>query len=254
MLLNQKRKLTEVLGVKRGDVISLTGAGGKTSCLYRLGEEWCGQKVLLTTTTKMFYPSLEMVEQIVSEEMWRCGEPNIRPGRTFIYGGLTKERKCTAISPSLLASLTADYDLTVVEADGSKGLPLKGYREDEPCIPDCAGMNVGVVTPAALGRRVNETEILRSRRFCEMTGVNLHTMTDAGCVARWIVHPEGMFRGSRGRKILFWNQVESAEQAFLVEQVMEQSDDITLKDFERVVTGSVKNGTYRVLYERGEKV
>ncbi len=57
------RYLAPVLNLGPGSVVSLVGAGGKTSLLFALarevGEAWGWDKTLVTTTTRMFYPALE---------------------------------------------------------------------------------------------------------------------------------------------------------------------------------------------------
>lgn len=48
-------KLRQALNVQRGDVVAFTGAGGKTSALFRLSRELAaeGWRVLCTTTTRI---------------------------------------------------------------------------------------------------------------------------------------------------------------------------------------------------------
>ena len=51
--------LSEALGLQRREMISLTGAGGKTTLMFRLAKELslAGKKVITTTTTKILKPS-----------------------------------------------------------------------------------------------------------------------------------------------------------------------------------------------------
>ena len=48
--------LPDALGVTRGEMVSLIGAGGKTTTLFRLAKELRDQgcKVMVTTTTKIY--------------------------------------------------------------------------------------------------------------------------------------------------------------------------------------------------------
>ena len=48
-------RLREALNVQRGDIVTFTGAGGKTSALFRLGQELAaeGWRVIGTTTTRI---------------------------------------------------------------------------------------------------------------------------------------------------------------------------------------------------------
>ena len=58
--------LKEALGVRRGEMVSLIGAGGKTTTLFRLAKELRdeGGKVLVTTTTKIFKPTKPHVDRL----------------------------------------------------------------------------------------------------------------------------------------------------------------------------------------------
>ena len=52
-------RLWEALRVRKGEVISFVGAGGKTTAMYRLGHELADQgwRVITTTTTMIRPPS-----------------------------------------------------------------------------------------------------------------------------------------------------------------------------------------------------
>ena len=53
--------LRDALMLGEGGVISLVGAGGKTSLMFRLAHELekAGERVLTTTTTKIYEPSAD---------------------------------------------------------------------------------------------------------------------------------------------------------------------------------------------------
>ena len=59
--------LREALMLGEGGVISLVGAGGKTSLMFRLAHELCsaGYTVLTTTTTKIFRPDEEQSRHVL---------------------------------------------------------------------------------------------------------------------------------------------------------------------------------------------
>ncbi len=59
-------QLKEALGLRDGEMVSLIGAGGKTTTLLQLAKELrdAGKKVLVTTTTKIFKPSKPHVDRL----------------------------------------------------------------------------------------------------------------------------------------------------------------------------------------------
>jgi probable selenium-dependent hydroxylase accessory protein YqeC len=68
-----------------------------------------------------------------------------------------------------LASL-ADYVL--VEADGSKHLPLKAHLEHEPVSPACANQVIQVVGLSGIGCPISQA-VHRPERFAELSGVQI---------------------------------------------------------------------------------
>ncbi len=49
--------ISDILNFKKGSIISIVGAGGKTSLMFNLSEELRpNNKVLSTTTTKIYNP------------------------------------------------------------------------------------------------------------------------------------------------------------------------------------------------------
>jgi len=245
--------LAEALSVSRGDIISLTGAGGKTSCLYQLGNELQEGRVLLTTTTKMGYPAVGQVDEIYSVGEIEIPRLPHKHGRTFLSGGYLAGGKCRHVPMDKIGAASANYDVTVIEADGSRQFPLKGYFDSEPCIPEFATLNVGIATVQGIGRRADESWILRWPEFQEMVGIEAGELVNEIHMARWIEHPKGMFKGSCGRKVLFWNQVESEEQQEQAEKVMNYLDEDFRSKLARVVAGSVKNSEYRTLWKQEDK-
>ena len=59
-------RLWEALQVRKGEVISFVGAGGKTTAMYRLGRELAAQgwRVITTTTTMIRPPSPKQAEAL----------------------------------------------------------------------------------------------------------------------------------------------------------------------------------------------
>jgi len=242
--------LSDALSVTEGDILTLTGAGGKTACLFRLGEEQQKGKVLLTTTASMNYPDKEQVEEVYSETDVEIPQPVPENGRTFLYGKRRPEDKCGPVREEMIKAVSTGYDVTVIEADGSRGLPLKGYLASEPCIPDFASLNIGVATLRGIGKMADKTWILRWKEFQQMVGIRSGEEINERHIAKWISHPSGMFKGSCGRKVLFFNQVEKEAQMEQVDRVVGSLESHFRNQLFRIVAGSVKNRQYRVLWSQ----
>ena len=247
VIMNKKDVLYQVLGIRTDDIITLTGAGGKTSMLFRLGNELSERAVLLTTTTKMRYPEEKAVDYAYSEAELRSHLLQPKKGRTFLYGKVNELGKCTTLSEELLVKSCTDYDITIIEADGSRRLPLKGYLADEPCIPQYATVNIGILTLNGLYQYPTSEYVLRAPEFREMVSMNETEQITEKHLASWISHPQGLFKRSFGRRVLFFNQIEQAEQIYQVKQIVDYLDKTFKDELNLVVAGSIKNSQYTVL-------
>ena len=136
--------LTEALGVGAGDVISLAGAGGKTTILYGLVTELRrrGVTVIATTTTHtQAQDSPTTAPPIVftsEEENWL---QSVR-ARLDRYGAVTvvsarkREDKLKGLQPEDIDPLRGMADCVIIEADGARGRSLKAPASHEPVVPE----------------------------------------------------------------------------------------------------------------------
>ncbi len=148
----------KVLAAGDKPVVSLVGAGGKTSIMYALAEVSCrqGKRVVVTTTTHIGYPdskapagTMYAADMAQVEEIWSRG--NIA-----VLGTFCQEEKLSAPEEHLLRAVMAKADLVLVEADGAKCMPCKVPNATEPVIlPECNVM-IGVMGMDALGQPVKE--------------------------------------------------------------------------------------------------
>ena len=180
-------RYTDLLGLGPGDVAAIIGSGGKTSLLSRLAEENRDRRVLVSTTTMMMRP-----------------EPGQVAGVRLLHGGVV-DGKITAPPMDELARASMKAELTLLECDGSKGRPFKGWAAHEPVVPDFATVTIGVLPLWALGLPVREAHVHRVEEFCRLTGARLGkpvTRRHLEAVAR---HPEGLFQKAVGRRVLFFS-------------------------------------------------
>ena len=131
-------------------VTAVTGSGGKTTLLHTLADELPG-RIILCTTTKMFpsdtYKTLYDPSADTVRGDW---------ARVVCVGSPAENGKigpCASLSIRELAEL-ADYVL--VEADGSKRLPLKAHTGWEPVIPAEAKRVICVVGASGFGQSVEK--------------------------------------------------------------------------------------------------
>ena len=103
-----------------------------------------------------------------------------------------------------------------MEGDGSRGLPLKAWAEDEPVVPPFTDLTIGMLPPGFLGKPITENIIHRFQLFLALTGTVPGEDLKPEHIVRLITGAEktgslplpGLFAKARGKKLLFFNQVE----------------------------------------------
>ena len=178
--IKEQRLLIEALkiDINKKKIISFVGGGGKTSLIYELGSELSrlGKKVIITTTTHMFMPKSNVVltgkkEDIIkllySENMitvgMLCEEKDIKLKYNQLRNKKTineieegRLKKISGLPKEMDVSLIELADFLLVEADGSKRLPLKIPAEHEPVILEGSNLVVGVCGIDAIGKSIKE--------------------------------------------------------------------------------------------------
>ena len=156
--------LAELLGASRG-VTSVIGSGGKTSLLAALARELPGTVVLTTTTHILPFAGVPLVTSANADDVRAA-----LAGSRVICVGSQAEKNGKLVTPELgMNVLAALADHVLVEADGSRQLPLKAHAPWEPVIPACSGRTILVLGASGLGRPVREA-VHRPERFCELAG------------------------------------------------------------------------------------
>lgn len=146
------RSLTEALGIDLSavpQVISLTGAGGKTTAMYQLADELAemGKRVMVTTTTHIARPRQGQILEVkhvsqVTETAWKT--PILTVGRA-------EKQECGNTVQKLAAPQGLDddgelnrlleiCDVILIEADGAACHPVKIPRGGEPVILPRTGL------------------------------------------------------------------------------------------------------------------
>lgn len=177
---------SEALQIRKG-VTAVMGGGGKTGLLYRLAGELPGSVILCTTTHIFPPPHLPVVQRTEAVQGVIC------VGTPCETGKLTAPRQP-------ISELAALADYVLVEADGSKHLPLKAHLPHEPVIPPEAEQVICVVGASGLNRPV-ALAAHRPERFALLAGSEL---ADPPAVAR-VLEREALHHR------VFINQADSPE-------------------------------------------
>lgn len=147
-------------------VVSAAGAGGKTSAIRRLAQEYIesGQRVIVTTTTHM------MVEDrpwfLLEPSAEKMGELLAAYGQAWV-GTPAPGGKMQGVPCEFLDKIWKMGLPVLIEADGARKLPLKVPREQEPVILPETTHVLSVYGLDAVGQRIEDV-CFRPERAAEL--------------------------------------------------------------------------------------
>lgn len=255
-------------------LVSIVGAGGKTSLMYGLAREIArgGGAALVTTTTKIMYPEpAEAAEVVLGEETEatvdriRCslaqrssgaGSPaagSLTRGRVAVAGKARLDSKIAGFSPAFVDALhQANPTWTVIaECDGARGRSLKVPRAEEPPLAASTDLYVVVAGADCLGKPITAEEIFEPEAVARVAGVELSATVGAGVVAKSVLSGDSYVgrKPPRARCCVFLNKVgvegfeQSGEDSERCRVTCAFEAGLALKshpEVERVVYGSLK--------------
>lgn len=195
-----------IFNIIKNDVITITGAGGKTSLLYFLAKELSKSgKVLITTTTKIYFPSEEKYETlIVGNNNFSGKNKNIT-----IAGSKMEDGKLHSLSYEEIKNLKKNYDFILIEGDGAKNKLLKEWNNYEPCIPDFSTKIIGVINMDILDLTLSEKNIHRFEILKEKFPDDINKKITSTFLQKYILSAE-YFKNSdvNSEKYLFFNGID----------------------------------------------
>lgn len=170
----------------RPGLICLTGSGGKTTLAHLLAASLPGRVIYCTTTR--IYPShaLPLFTGGGAEALNRLLSDN----RAVCVGTPAAEGKLSAPQMSF-QQLRVLADYVLVEADGSRGLPLKAHLSYEPVLPKGFDRNLLLVGASGLGRPINQAAH-RPERFAKLCGCDVTAPAEPEAIAS-VLSAEGGF-------------------------------------------------------------
>ena len=246
-------RLTDILQFPKGEVVTIVGSGGKTSLMWLLAEAYRQSKVFVTTTTKIRRPDSGQYEEFRNNK--DLLQASFGPGITLAADEIPgTEGKLGILLPEVFEAALPYFDYTFIEGDGSRNLPLKGWAEQEPVVPQATTCTIGVVTLWPLGQKINEAIIHRLPLFCEISGSQPGETLTLEHVAAAIMHPLGLLKAGRGRKILYINQVENSLSQNQARSLLAALRPDFLQELSLVAAGSVQRNEGHILWQKKEQL
>jgi probable selenium-dependent hydroxylase accessory protein YqeC len=199
------------------ELVTLVGAGGKTSTMFALAGELKlqGRSVLVTTTTAIYYPEAHCFDEIIlSDKIEFQSFKMTSEVAIYVLGSkVNEDGKLLGVNKELINNIFRSniFDYILVEGDGSKRLPIKAPAEHEPVVPELTTKVIGVIGMDALGKEINSENVHRPELFCEIVNCSIGDYIDEDKILRLIQCKNGLFKGTpkNAGKYLLLNKVEA---------------------------------------------
>ena len=186
-------------------VISVVGAGGKTSLIYAMSKEFSNRKIhhgIFTTT-----------------HMWPVAAEAFR----HTLGSRTPSGKIGPPKEEDIEKLLAEKIPVLIEADGSRGFPCKAPEAWEPVLREETTHVFGVIGASCLGKTVAES-CHRSGRVMELLKCGPGHRLTPGDLVRLGTSPEGLKKDVKPGQWfgIVINQVDTDWMYYEIRQIREQ--------------------------------
>ncbi len=231
--------------------VAFTGAGGKTTALFQLARQ-LPEPVLVSSSTHLSSSQLALADRhfsIQTSEELDTLKGQLFEGVVLITGLENGDGRVLGLDGPLLERLHllagSESLPLLVEADGSRMLPLKAPAEHEPVIPTFSNLVVVVAGMSGMGRALDSKSVHRPERFSALSGLAFGEQVDGDAVVRVLLHPLGGLKGIPGsaRRAVLLNQADHPDQ---IEQASRMADKL-LEGYPSVLVASLGGPDPKVL-------
>lgn len=241
------KKITEIFNINKGDVVSIVGSGGKTTLLFQLAKELKEEyRVLVSTSTKIHKPTDGYYDYLYTNlKSYIDDKPSKANGITVISKDINAEKnKLIGISDEDLNILISDFDIILLEADGARELPLKGWKSHEPPVLKKTNKTIGIIPVNIINKRASRQFIYGFNEFNILTDKSEYINFEA--IGKICSNKGGLFKNSKGSLYLFLNKADTDEEISVSKELSNYLKmHIVDKPFNfKISFGSLEKGVY----------
>lgn len=240
-------KELEISLIKR-ELISIVGAGGKTSSMFKLANELLAhdKKVLVTTSTAIFKPNDGNYEKLILIENNKYENMKIQAsnkGLTVLARTVSPKNKLLGADPKIIDQIFKSniFDYIIVEADGANRKAIKAPKAHEPVIPSCTTKTIGVIGMDCVGKKLYEENAHRAQLLADISNMKLGDLIDENTIYNLIVSGEGIFKSvpEMSEKYIILNKSETEKRKKVAAKVKNMIEDNKV-DIDKIIITSMR--------------
>ena len=209
--------LSKALRISKESSVAFAGAGGKTTAMFQLARE-LKPPILITATTHLAASQAALADRhiIAGSRVPFEDLENAIHGVTLLTGPI-QDDKTLPVDEKYLSRLREYCNTHVlpllIEADGSRGRPLKAPTGHEPPIPEFAELVVISAGLSGVGKPLSDEHVHRPEIFARLADLNIGDQIPVEALARVLLHAEGGLKNiPRGaRCVALLNQADTPE-------------------------------------------
>jgi len=192
--------LSDLLDLPLRPLISIVGAGGKTTTMYTLASELAQQdhRVITTTTTNIYFPKQDETDTLIVATETSMLLKMVNAAWKQLHRVTVAGR---AIGSGKIAGLQADQpyellmksgaDVVIVEADGARHKMIKAPAEHEPVVPPETNVALLMMNAEAINQPLRGEIAHRPQRVAAVLGINQGEILTPALVARLMTNEQG---------------------------------------------------------------
>lgn len=209
--------LAQALRASQTDCIAFIGSGGKTTALFQLAKQMTPPVVIAAAAhLGTWQTSLASKHVVARSSNDLIDLKNTLSDVTLITGEIEGDRAAPASDETLetLHHFCAQRSIPLLlEADGSRQRPLKGWAVHEPPIPNFTNHVVAVAGLSGLGKPLNAEFVHRPEAFERISDVKSGEVVDAHALTRALLHAQSGVKNipPSTRKTILLNQADTPE-------------------------------------------
>ena len=242
--------LIDTFKINNKDIITIIGAGGKTSLMFSASSLLRNDyKVLVTTTTHIYIPDNNLYDKIImlthfENENYNNILQNNKNGVYVIGSHIVNNSKIKGLTFDMLDKITPYFDVVIIEGDGSKEKSLKGWNDNEPVIYPKTTKTIGIVDISSIGIDINEENIHRVDKFLDIINDYSNNKVNIEHLEKLILNEKGLFKFSKGEKILFINKIEDINKRKNALNIIKDIKNENQSYIDKFVYGSIFNNEF----------
>ncbi len=254
--------LAQALRVDESNRIAFVGSGGKTTAMFQLARQ-ITPPIIITATSHLGTWQTSLADtHIIANSPKALAHLDESLSGIVLITGEADDNRMKPVGDSVLDSIHRFcLDLAIpmlIEADGSRQKPLKGWADHEPAIPDFADQVVQVTGLSGLRKPLTDEFVHRPEIFSKLSEIQLNDPIEAEGIVKALLHPDSARKNfpHGARHTVMLNQAGTPElQASargMAQSLLEGFDSVIISELEKERIYAVHEHVAGVILAAGE--